>query len=98
MPLSTLNSQLSTKTMSAAVLYGAEDVRVEHAPVPNVGPGEIRVKIGAALTCGTDVKVFRRGYHARMIMPPAIFGHEFAGNIDEVGERVGGWGLGDRVV
>ena len=44
----------------------------------------------AALTCGTDVKVFRRGYHARMIVPPAVFGHEVAGVVEEVGAGVEG--------
>ncbi len=84
--------------MTAAILYGKEDVRIEQAPVPDVGRGEIRVRIRAALTCGTDVKVFRRGYHARMITPPALFGHEFAGEIESVGEGVAGWQAGDRVV
>ena len=84
--------------MTAAVLYGKEDVRIERVAVPAVGPGEVRVRIGAALTCGTDVKVFRRGYHARMIRPPAVFGHEFAGTIDAVGAGVTGWQVGQRVV
>ena len=84
--------------MSAAVLYGKEDVKVHDVPVPEVGPGEVRVKVHAALTCGTDLKVFRRGYHARMIVPPAVFGHEFAGEIDAVGENAGGWRTGMRVV
>jgi L-iditol 2-dehydrogenase len=84
--------------MTAAVLYGKEDVRIESRPVPEVLPGEVRVHVRAALTCGTDVKVFRRGYHARMIVPPALFGHEFAGEIDAVGEGVKGWAPGMRVV
>ncbi|MFN3649385.1 MAG: zinc-binding dehydrogenase [Armatimonadota bacterium] len=84
--------------MQALVLYGKEDARLERVPVPAVGPGEVRVRIGAALTCGTDLKVFRRGYHARMIVPPAVFGHELAGVIDAVGEGVTGWSPGDRVV
>src|SRR2546423_10411802 len=84
--------------MTAAVLYGKEEVRIERIPVPEVGHGEVRVRIGAALTCGTDVKVYRRGYHARMIVPPAIFGHEFAGVIEAAGEGVEGWRPGDRVV
>ena len=84
--------------MTAAVLYGKEDVRIERIPVPPVGPGEVRVRIGAALTCGTDVKVFRRGYHARMIRPPAVFGHEFAGTIEAIGEGVEDWQIGQRVV
>ena len=88
----------ANETMLAAVLYGKEDVRMERIPVPEAGPGEVRVRIGAALTCGTDVKVFRRGYHARMIRPPAVFGHEFAGTIDAVGAGVTGWQVGQRVV
>ena len=47
-----------------------------------------------ALTCGTDVKVFRRGYHARMIVPPAVFGHELAGDVVAVGEDVKGFRSG----
>ncbi len=84
--------------MTAAVLYGKEDVRIERVAVPEVRPGEVRVRIEAALTCGTDVKVYQRGYHARMIRPPAIFGHEFAGVIEAVGEGVTGWNVGQRVV
>lgn len=83
--------------MTAAVLYGKEDVRIEQVAIPALRPGEIRLRIGAALTCGTDVKVFRRGYHASMITPPAVFGHEFSGVIEEVGEGVEGWRVGQRV-
>jgi len=84
--------------MRAVVLHGREDARLEQVPVPEVGPGEVRVRIHAALTCGTDLKVFRRGYHARMIVPPAIFGHELAGVVDAVGPGVADWQPGDRVV
>ena len=49
--------------------------------------GDVLVRVRAALTCGTDVKVFRRGYHARMIVPPALFGHELAGDIVAMGKR-----------
>jgi len=89
---------LRAQTMMAAVLYGREDVRIEQVPIPALGPGEVRVRIGAALTCGTDVKVFRRGYHARMIQPPALFGHEFAGVIEAVGPEAAKWRIGQRVV
>lgn len=84
--------------MTAAVLYGKEDVRIESVTIPAVGHGEVRIRIETALTCGTDVKVFHRGYHARMIQPPAVFGHEFAGVVDAVGEGVQGFQAGDRVV
>ncbi|MCX8108382.1 MAG: alcohol dehydrogenase catalytic domain-containing protein [Verrucomicrobiae bacterium] len=84
--------------MKAAVLYGKEDVRIEDIPEPPLKPGEVRVRIEAALTCGTDLKVYRRGYHAKMITPPSVFGHELAGVIVEKGPSVGEWHVGDRVV
>jgi len=85
-------------TMKAAILHGREDIRIEHVPVPEARPGELIVSVGAALTCGTDLKVFRRGYHARMIVPPALFGHELAGTVVEAGEGVTEFAPGDRVV
>ena len=50
------------------------------------------------MTCGTDLKVYRRGYHAKMIVPPALFGHEFAGVIEETGPGVKNFKAGQRVV
>lgn len=85
-------------TMVAAVLYGQEDVRIEQVPVPRAEAGELILRVAVALTCGTDLKVFRRGYHAKMIQPPALFGHELAGTVVEVGEGVREFVLGDRVV
>lgn len=82
--------------MKAAVLYGKEDVRVEDIQPQPLKPGEVRIQIEAALTCGTDLKVFRRGYHARMIVPPAVFGHELAGTISE--SQSPDWHIDDRVV
>ena len=55
--------------MMAAVLYGKENLQVEPVAVPTIDTGDILVRVKVALTCGTDVKVFRRGYHARMIVP-----------------------------
>src|SRR6202047_2093509 len=84
--------------MMAGVLYGKEDLRVEAVPVPRIDSGDVLVRVRAAWTCGTDVKVFRRGYHARMIQPPALFGHELAGDVVAVGNRVRGFHIGQRVV
>src|SRR5580692_3422946 len=84
--------------MTAAVLYGKEQLRIETVDVPELAPGDVLVRVRAALTCGTDVKVFRRGYHARMIVPPALFGHELAGDIVAMGEGVRGFHIGQRVV
>ena len=85
-------------TMLAAVLYGKEHVQLEQVPIPALGSGDILVRVRAALTCGTDLKVFRRGYHARMIVPPAVFGHEFGGDVVAVGSGVTGFCPGQRVV
>jgi L-iditol 2-dehydrogenase len=99
--------------VKAAVLHGQEKIRIEDIAPPVLKPGEVRIRIEAALTCGTDLKVFKRGYHAKMIVPPAVFGHEFSGVISEIatltpplshrmgegGGRSGeGWSVGDRVV
>jgi L-iditol 2-dehydrogenase len=86
------------ETMLAAVLYGSEDLRMERIPVPCAGKGELVVRVGAALTCGTDLKVYRRGYHATMLKPPVVFGHELAGVVVEVGAGVTKFAIGDRVV
>lgn len=84
----------------AAVLRGREDVRVECVPILPLDEGEVRIAIEAALTCGTDLKVFKRGYHAKMIVPPAVFGHELAGTIAELSDDAAelGWKRGERVV
>lgn len=89
--------------MKAAVLHGKESVRIEQVAEPALKPGEIRIRIEAALTCGTDLKVYKRGYHAKMIVPPACFGHELAGVISETRSAEHGtgneqWQVGDRVV
>jgi L-iditol 2-dehydrogenase len=87
-----------TQHMTAAVLYGKERLQIETVEVPKIGAGDVLVRVRAALTCGTDVKVFRRGYHARMIVPPALFGHELAGDIVAMGENVRGFQVGQRVM
>ncbi len=89
---------VTREKMTAAILYGKRDVRIEQIPIPRVGPGEILVRIKAALTCGTDLKVYRQGFHARMIVPPSVFGHELAGVVEEVGEGVDSFNRGMRVV
>jgi L-iditol 2-dehydrogenase len=84
--------------MMAAVLYGKEDLRLERVAIPQPGPGELLVRVGAALTCGTDLKVYRRGYHAMMLKPPIPFGHELAGVVAEIGAGVESFLVGNRVV
>jgi len=92
--------------MRAAILHGKQDVRIENVPLPVLLPGELLLKIEAALTCGTDLKVFRRGDHATMLKPPCPFGHECAGTVvalaGETGSRahrdVPAFEIGTRVV
>lgn len=84
--------------MTAAVLYGKEDLRLERMSVPRAAAGELVLRVEAALTCGTDLKVYRRGYHATMLKPPIPFGHEVAGIVVERGEDVTAFSVGDRVV
>jgi L-iditol 2-dehydrogenase len=91
-------AELPAETMLAAVLHGKEDLRMERIPVPRAAQGEVVVRVGAALTCGTDLKVYRRGYHAMMLKPPIVFGHELAGTVTEVGPGVTRFALGDRIL
>jgi L-iditol 2-dehydrogenase len=71
----------------AALLFGDEDLRVVDVPDPVPAPGEAVVRIEATTTCGTDVKMWRRG-HPMITSYPARFGHEMAGVREDTGERV----------
>src|SRR4249920_4012367 len=83
--------------MTAAVLYGSEDLRIEEIDVPSLAADEVLLRVRLALTDGTDLKVWKRGYHAKMIRPPAVFGHEVVGDIAAVGKRVDPrWRIGMR--
>lgn len=84
--------------MLAALLYGQEDLRLEQVADPTPAAGEVVIQVGVATTCGTDLKVWRRGGHAKMLKPPTLFGHEAAGEIVAIGSQVVGWNVGDRVV
>ncbi|MDH7478364.1 MAG: zinc-binding dehydrogenase [Candidatus Bathyarchaeota archaeon] len=72
--------------MKAAMLYGIKDLRTEDIPKPEVNAGEVLVKVKAATTCGTDLKIFQRGYVEKVIRLPTVFGHEWAGEVVEVSE------------
>jgi len=82
------------KTMRAAVYRGVDDVRVETVPVPEIGAGEVLVKIHTCGICGTDLKKIHTGSHSA----PRIFGHEMAGTIAAMGAGVAGFKVGDRVM
>src|SRR5258708_2477269 len=85
--------------MTAAVLYGSEDLRIEMIDVPALSADEVLVRVRLALTDGTDLKVWKRGYHAKMIQPPAVFCHELVGEIVAAGKRVDPrWRIGMRAI
>ncbi len=90
------NSTASTipATQSAAVYRAINDVRIETVPVPEIGPGEVLIRIDTCGICGTDLKKIHSGSHSA----PRIFGHEMAGTIARVGEGVTGFAVGDRVM
>ena len=81
-------------TMKAAVYRGVDDVRIEEVPVPEIGPGEMLVRVHTCGICGTDLKKISTGSHSA----PHIFGHETAGVVAKVGEGVRQFSLVDRVV
>ena len=82
------------KTMSAGVYRKKGIVRVEEVPVPEVGDGEVLIKVAACGVCGTDIKKIFHAY----VPPPQILGHELAGAVVAVGRGVTRWKLGDRVM
>ena len=82
--------------MKAQLFYGPQDVRLEFIDIPKIGRGEALVKIKSALTCGSDLKTYKRG-HPTMIEEGSVFGHEWAGDIVEIGDEVKGCKPGDRV-
>jgi L-iditol 2-dehydrogenase len=81
-------------TMRAAVYRGIDDMRVETVEVPEIGPGEVLVRIDTCGICGTDLKKIHSGSHSA----PRIFGHEMAGTIVKVDEGVTKYAVGDRVM
>ena len=87
-------SQIIPETMRAAVYRGVDDVRVETIAVPEIGDGEVLVKIHTCGICGTDLKKIHSGSHDA----PRVFGHEMAGTIVRVGAGVEGFVVGDRVM
>ncbi|MFO7194052.1 MULTISPECIES: zinc-dependent dehydrogenase [Thermocrispum] len=81
--------------MKVARFYAPGEIKLEDAPEPSPGPGEVKLRVRNCSTCGTDVKISRHGHHH--IVPPRVIGHEIAGEIVELGDGVTGWSVGDRV-
>ena len=82
------------KTMRAGVYRGKGIVRVEEVPVPELGGGEVLIKVAACGICGTDIKKIFHAY----VPPPQILGHELAGTVVATGRGVTKWKPGDRVM
>ncbi|MFF3439174.1 zinc-dependent dehydrogenase [Streptosporangium sp. NPDC002721] len=80
--------------MKVARFYAPGDIRVEEAPEPVAGPGEIKIRVRNCSTCGTDAKILKHGHHH--IKPPRVMGHEIAGEVVEAVDA-GEWAPGDRV-
>jgi alcohol dehydrogenase len=83
------------QTMRANVFHGPNDIRVEEVPRPSAGAGEAVIRITLTTICGTDLHILRGEYAVR---PGLIIGHEPVGVIEELGEGVTGYKIGDRVL
>jgi L-iditol 2-dehydrogenase len=87
-------SNVVPATMLAAVYRGVNDVRLETVPVPQIGAGELLLRVHTCGVCGTDLKKIATGSHSA----PRIFGHETSGEVAAVGAGVQNFAPGDRVV
>ncbi len=83
--------------MKAQLFYGPKDIRYEYVDIPEIGKDEVLVRIKSSLTCGSDLKTYKRG-HPTMIKESSVFGHEWAGDIVEKGSEVKKYKAGDRIV
>lgn len=83
-------------TMLAVRFYEPGDLKAEQVSVPEPEPGELIVQNAVALTCGTDVKMYKRGHP--LAKPPQIMGHEFAGTVSAVGKGITDFRVGMKVV
>ena len=79
--------------MKAAIIHGPRDIRLESVDIPSIGNGDVLVKVKACGICGTDLHAYRTG-----IVPCRILGHEFSGEVVEIGKDVKGLKKGDRVL
>ena len=84
--------------MKAVLFYGPHNIKYEDTMIKPLSKGEILVKIEAALTCGTDVKTYRRGHPVLIKNIRSGFGQEFAGIVEKVSPEVKNVKSGDRVV
>lgn len=93
-----MSSDTDLKKMKSIQYWGPSDIRYEEVSIKPLNEGEVLVKVESALTCGTDVKTYRRGHPVLIKQVPSGFGHEFAGTVTKLGKNVEGFEIGDRVV
>lgn len=86
------------KEMNAYLFYGPEDIRYEKVKTPKISEDEILVKVKAVLTCGTDLKTYLRGHPVLIKETPALFGHQFSGEVVQVGKNVKNFKIGQNVI
>jgi len=82
--------------MKAAVFYAPGDMKVKDLDLPHISEEELLIRVKACAVCGTDIRVFE-GKKTKGIFPPAVIGHEIAGEVQEKGKKVEGFNIGDRV-
>ncbi|UOR02496.1 zinc-dependent dehydrogenase [Leucobacter allii] len=83
--------------MKAAVFSGPGRLAVEERPIPELGAGDLLLRVRAASICGTDLRILRHGHFKLPEGTPRVLGHEVAGEVAAVGDRVTGFGVGDRL-
>lgn len=81
--------------MRAAVFNGVRDITIEELPKPQINADEFLLKVKSSAICGSDLRTYLHGHHK--INKPTVLGHEFSGEVIEVGENIEGVEVGDRV-
>jgi len=90
--------KINLMNMNAVLFYEPGLIKYEETDVPKISEEEVLIKIGTALTCGTDIKTYKRGHPVLIKTVPSGFGHEFAGTVYKIGDNVKDFSVGQRVV
>jgi threonine dehydrogenase-like Zn-dependent dehydrogenase len=83
------------ETMKANVFHGKDDIRVDEVPRPHARAGEAVIRVTLTTICGTDLHILRGEYPVK---PGLVIGHEPVGVIEELGEGINGYAIGERVL
>ena len=84
--------------MEGLVIHAPGDLRVEQVPTPELGPGQLRVRVSRGGICGSDLHYYKAGgFGTVRLQEPMVLGHEVAGTIEAVGSSVSGFAAGDRI-